>query len=239
MLDPRTPRARRETNEPHETHERFLPYPLKLYASFERLQGGVLRVIQGALLLCQALTMRLVPTGHWWSPVAMMPLYLGYYAVRRPIWERLYRPYGHVETETNLHIARSQMVLGLVLTANALLSGWRQGVGIAPAVSWPVGLAWAAVLWLATMLAGRLPVDLGHTYSNVHLLVFYALKPGPLPAPDLKWVMLVVWVVAAILVGLGVFEHTWFRRALRKHAGAGAGTDAGPAPPAHESSHGA
>ncbi|MDP2871454.1 MAG: hypothetical protein Q8P31_02825 [Bacillota bacterium] len=76
-------------------------------------------------------------------------------------------------------------------------------------------MLWAGFLWSALLVLGRLPANAWHLYGNFHLLVFVALRPGLLPEVELKRVMYPIWIWAAMLVGMGVFEHIWFRRALR------------------------
>ncbi len=191
--------------------------PLALYADFERKRGGLLHALQGLLLPAQLLVLSRASLGHWWSPVVLMPLHLAYFAVRGPIWRRLYRQHGHLESEEEIRGARGACVwiwaypaLTIFLTTLNM-----HNLPVPSHVPWLAAALWIMVMWVPVMLWGKIPVDWVQ-FFNTWILLDQMLRlrsnpSGPTPS---------ILLIAAIWVAFGVTQHLGFVRGMARGGGA-------------------
>jgi hypothetical protein len=200
-------------------------FPVDLYASFERVSGGLLHILQGLLWLAQALLARGVQVKSDWSLLFFLPGYLIYYPARRCLRCRLYRPYGHVEREQELEILRFQAswgpgwlsFLALTMYLARQPTPWR--------ISLPAAVVWPLVLWVPLLLWGRLSVDLHH-YIPLYVLMVNASCSLPYLW---RWPLIAAMPVGYVVVRLA--QHIWFNRALSAYRRSAPSGDARPPDP--------
>jgi hypothetical protein len=185
--------------------------PLALYADFERKRGGLLHVLQGLLVPAQLLILSRVPLGQWWSPAALMPLYLAYFAVRGPVWRRFYRQRGHLESEKELQESRSALWWGPLM---AIFLSVLHRPSSASEAYWLGAVLWIVVMWAALLLWGKLTADWWQ-FMNTALLNAIALRPTASPARLVPWTC----AIAAAWVIFGVTQHLGFVRTMARHGG--------------------
>jgi len=208
-------------------------FPVDVYASFERYSGGVLHVVQGLLYLVQALIAHQVRIVGDWSLLIFLPIYLGYFPVRRFLWSRLYRPYGHVEREAELETWRLQTWLAPILFTSLVLvlypasravgtPWWHVSFGALIALPW--------ALWVPVVLWGRLPSDAGHYIPQAILMENVCRSTSGI----WLWVWPTVAAMATAQVVIGLTQHLRFHRAIATYRRTASATDprrSGPPPP--------
>ncbi|MDQ7793801.1 MAG: hypothetical protein RDU89_05195 [bacterium] len=173
----------------------------RAYAAFERGKGGLLHVLQAALLTLIYLVHGVLGSGLA-GLASSWALYSLYFALRWPLWLRVYRREGHLEERKVLAEARSQVTVILVLYPILTLSTYHlAGVPLATGLICAVG--WALLL----VLFGRLPAD-----GPMLLFVFWASGVWRRLPPD-RW-----YLAMAILVAVGWWQHALF---VRSRAGGG------------------
>ncbi len=181
-------------------------------------------MLQGVLLLAQAYIVgpRAV-TGYWWSPAAFLPLYLGYFLVRGPLWRRLYGRSGYVEREKSLEFVRIMAWIIPVVLVMFVVDFWPRQANPGP-LSVPVWIAcaWTLGMWGVLLVAGRLGIDwlyfLGHHQYALNVAVrlgssepaFTAYYQGPLK------------LFALVLIIGGLYEHWRFQQAYGRATKEGA-----------------
>jgi len=172
------------------------------YAQFERSQGGLLYVLQAVLGTAVFLLLRLPNLSTAMALASVAAGHCLYFLVRWPLWRRLYRQRGHIESHAGLRQARYHLWISLGLT-----------------IALPVALAMRGdfgpllpltglilVMWAILAIAGRLPVDAGMLAATA-FFILVVLHPDLNAArinPD-------AWFIAAMSIAmLGARQHLAF-----------------------------
>lgn len=193
-------------------------FPISILADFARDKGGLLCVLQGLLVLGQVyIVLPRAVTGYWWSPAVFMPLYLGYFLIRGPLWRRLYGWSGHVERERSLRTAQSMAWVVPIVLVVFMVDFWPKDLRHGP-LSVPVWIAcaWTLGMWGSLVVAGRLGIDWLYFIPHHQYFLDVSVRtglPGPsLTAPFPGWLKF----LALFQMVWGFYEHWRFKQAYER-----------------------
>jgi len=181
-----------------------------LYASFERLSGGLLFVLQAVLWGLMYAVYYFLGDYVIAALGLILILYVSYFVFRWPLWRHFYRGIGHIEGREELANARRYLWQGAVVWPGLTVLLVMTGVLKVPL--YPM-VALVIFLWGVLALYGRVPVDA--LFLIFTLYVSRALLWLPRTEYLLARLELSVMIVAgAAAVGLG--QHFEF---MKRHEG--------------------